>query len=263
MSDDQMGTQAAAAQNDTVSEHETANETVGHETQTEQPQAQQAAPAELRGVISELQDGPLDEDSVMDAEEGEDDEDETFVDADELFSTLAKIQTLLEEQSKEIRGLRREMREMRESQGGQQAPGGFQGSPRPVREDRPREDRPAREERSGGYQGREGGQSGFNRDRGERSGGYQGNREGGSFRPREDRPREGGYQGNREGGFRPREDRPSGDRPSGGYQGNREGGQGGFRPREDRPSGDRPQGGSDFRPRARADRGWGGGSREK
>ena len=169
MTDDQTGTQGTEMDNGQDQGFQ-AEQT--HETQP---------PAELLGVISELEDGPLDEDSVMDEDDNGDDE--SFVDADELFNVLAKIQTMLEDQAKEIRGLRREMRELREGQGSAQP----QRSPRP---------------------------------------------------PRVDRPREGGYQG--------RDDRGGsrGDRPS--FGGDRGG-----------------QGGSDFRPRARADRGWSGGNRDK
>ncbi|ULH16389.1 hypothetical protein MF271_07315 [Deinococcus sp. KNUC1210] len=212
MSDDQQ------TQMDTVDtdSQQVENEQLGMQASAE---ASQQAPEELQNVISELSSGPLDEDSAMDAEELEDG-DESFVDADELFTVLAKLQSMLEDQGKEIRGLRREMRELRESQGAVAAPAAPQSGFRP-REDRPersfsRDDRGGsdRGPREGGYRGnREGGQ-----------GGYQGNRDGGSreggFRPREDRG------GSREGGFRPREDRGA---SQGGYQGNREGGQGGYR----------------------------------
>ncbi|WP_425146762.1 hypothetical protein [Deinococcus sp.] len=243
---------------------------------------QDHAPEELHGVISALGSGPLDEDSELDAQEL-DEGDESFVDADELFSVLAKLQAMLEDQGKEIRGLRREMRELRESQGAGQMPAqsGFRPQGERPREERPRDDRPERSfsrdrdergPREGGYQGnRESGQGGY---RGNRDGG-NGAREGG-FRPREDRPQgeRGGYQGNREGGsFRPREDRGGAQgagQGAGGYRGNREGGQGGyqgnresggFRPREDRPQGERGGQSGEFRPRARTDRGWSGGNR--
>ena len=285
----------AHSKTDQMQDHQAHGQAVQEAVQASGP-----VPQELHGVISELSSGPLDEDSAMDQQELENG-DESFVDADELFTVLAKLQAMLEDQGKEIRGLRREMRELRESQGSQAA--GQAAAPqsgfRP-REDRPersfnREDRGERggsdrngSDRGSSERGPQGGGYRGNREGGG-SGGYQGNRDsggagaqGGGFRPREDR---GGYQGQggQGGGFRPREDRGGaqggqgggyrGNREggSGGYQGNRDGGSreggsqgGGFRPREDRPErSERPasSGGSEFRPRARTDRGWSGGNR--
>ena len=72
MSEDQMGMQDAEMSGTETHETETpATETTATETQAGQPEGLQArqndaAPAELRGVISELEDGPLDEDHLAD-----------------------------------------------------------------------------------------------------------------------------------------------------------------------------------------------------
>ena len=225
------------------------------ETERHMPQA-------VRDVLPELQ-GEIDEDSVLDAEEvdteddagsdewadaaalsaedvSEEDADGEFeyVDVDDLLAVMGDLREMLEAQSKEIRGLRREMRDLRDAVSAGRSGGA------------PRRDFGGRD---GGFRPRE--------DRGNRD---FGGRDGG-FRPREDRGNR--DFGGRDGGFRPREDR--GNRDFGGRDG-------GFRPRKDR--GNRDFGGRDggfqnrdrfgagssagnveggFRPRARADRGWG------
>ncbi|MCD0170715.1 hypothetical protein IHN59_13860, partial [Deinococcus sp. 23YEL01] len=86
-------------------------------------------PEELRDIIPQLE-GEPDEDAVLDAQEAEaeteggisadgaeGEEEEEYIDADELLGVLAELKEMLEAQGKEIRGLRREMREMREAQG--------------------------------------------------------------------------------------------------------------------------------------------------
>lgn len=203
---------------------------------------EQQASLETLGLDSEA----VDEDSELDPED--------FLDLDELMNTLRSVHDLLEKQSREIQGLRREMRELRESQG---AGGRGGGAPRGGGRSWDRDDRP---------------------DRGSDRGEYR--RE---FRPREERrPYEGGGE-RRE--FRPRQDegyrpRPPRDRDGGERQGGdrfgRSGGSSGPRERQDfRPSrgreersfdrdrsgggnrdgGARPEGGA-FRPRARRDHGW-------
>ena len=144
------------------------------------------APEEVREIIPQLQ-GEPDEDPVLDAQEaaaeagmaaegGQQSEDgeeyeEEFIDADDLLALLGEMKDMLEAQGKEIRGLRREMRELRESQG----QGGF----------RPQGDRAPRE----------GGQAGGFRPREDRGG----------FGDREFRPRDNAAEGgNTDGGFRPR-----------------------------------------------------------
>ena len=194
------------------------------------------APEEVREIIPQLQ-GEPDEDPVLDAQEaaaeagmaaegGQQSEDgeeyeEEFIDADDLLALLGEMKDMLEAQGKEIRGLRREMRELRESQG----QGGFRAQ--------------------GDRAPREGGQAGGFRPREDRGGFGDRGGQGGGFRPREDRGGfsndRGGDRGGQGGGFRPREDR-------GGF-GDRE-----FRPRDNAAEGGNTDGG--FRPRARADRGW-------
>lgn len=209
-------------------------------------------PEELRPVIEELQAGPLDEDASADFAEAEEGD---YIDADELMSLLKSMQGLLEEQSKEIRGLRREMRELREGLGGR---GASERGERPSREGGYQN----REGQGRDFRSREGGWSPYNRDRGERGG------------DREFRPREGGYRGGDrdrgdrgsdrgEGGFRPRGQGGFRDRNEGGGFRPREGGSGDFRSREFRPREGGDQGGGEYRPRPRRDHGWGGKKRDE
>ena len=221
------------------------------------------APEELRPVISALESGPLDEDRYADEEE-----DGEYIDAEELMNTLGRLQAMLEEQGKELRGLRREMRDLRES-----LARGSQGGERPAREGRESGREGGRE---GGYRGREGGGQGrgegwtpYNRDRGEQRGGDRDSRprEGG-FRPREGGSgggyrgqggsQGGGFRERSEGGFRPRE---GGSGNSGGDFRSRE-----FRPREGGSGGGGTPssgGGEGYRPRPRRDHGWGGKKRDE
>ncbi len=122
---------------------QTEAQSAGASTHDAEPQMQ--APEAVRSILPQLE-GELDEDAEMDAaEEGEDEDEDEFIDAGQLFAMLNKLQETLDEQSKEIRGLRREMRELRESQSA--------GAPAAGRDSgerggfRPREDRG---ERSGG-----------------------------------------------------------------------------------------------------------------
>ena len=163
------------------------------------------APEEVREIIPQLQ-GEPDEDPVLDAQEaaaeagmaaegGQQSEDgeeyeEEFIDADDLLALLGEMKDMLEAQGKEIRGLRREMRELRESQG----QGGF----------RPQGDRAPREGgQAGGFRPRED-RGGFG-DRGGQGGGFRPREDRGSFVDREFRPRDNAAEGgNTDGGFRPR-----------------------------------------------------------
>ncbi|WP_309570504.1 hypothetical protein [Deinococcus sp.] len=209
-------------------------------TQNDDTRQPEQMPEELREIIPQLA-GEPDEDAVLDAQEaqaeghgtdgdteglsaaadGEEEGEDEYIDADDLLGLLAELKDMLEAQGKEIRGLRREMRE---SQGQSGA--------------RPSSDR--------------GGQGGSFRPREDR-GSDRGGQGGGSFRPREDR---GGYQGGSDrggqgGGFRPREDR--------GNLGDREFRPRDAAPRDSAPRDSAPRDAApstDDRPRARPDRGW-------